>query len=528
MRMDTVTPFASIGEALAHHAGRAPDRDALVFPYSGGRLSYGGWRAKSQRIARALLGLGLRKGDRVALLAENRLEWPIVYGAVALAGCVLVPLNTHYVRGELEFSLRQSETSTLFLSKSYRSNAYLEMVTELRGGLPALRHVVLLDGDAPHCIALDTLLDTRCDGGALPAVCDSDLASLQYTSGTTGTPKGALLTHQSMLWVAWGCASRLGIGPEDRWTSIIPLFHCAGCIMNLLGCLQKGACYVGVPSFSAETMFSVIETERCTALSGVPTSFLAMLGHPARGRYTLDSLRTGTCGGASADPELLQRCAEQFPIPGLVQVYGQTESSTLVTCPHVDDPHRLQTAGHVLDGCELRIVDPKTNEVVPAGTLGEVQARGPIVMQGYWRMPEATRAAIDSNRWLHTGDLGRLTESGALQVDGGRLKDLIIRGGENIYPAEVEHVLNKHPCVTEAAVFGLDDEYYGEVVAAALRTHCDVSTEALGVWCRERLARFKIPSHWFRLDEFPMTASGKIRKQRLREQAGAHSLAPLS
>ena len=238
-------------------------------------------RPRANGFARALLGLGLRKGDRVALLAENRLEWPIVYGAVALAGCVLVPLNTHYVRGELEFALRQSETSALFLSRSYRSNAYLEMVTELRGGLPALQHVVLLEGDAPHCIALDTLLDTGCDGGALPAVCGSDLASLQYTSGTTGTPKGALLTHQSMLWVAWGCASRLGIGAEDRWTSIIPLFHLRGLYHEpaRLPAKRRLLCR-RVRASRPSTMFCVIETERCTALSGVPTSFLAMLGAP--------------------------------------------------------------------------------------------------------------------------------------------------------------------------------------------------------------------------------------------------------
>jgi fatty-acyl-CoA synthase len=253
-----------------------------------------------------------------------------------------------------------------------------------------------------------------------------------------------------------------------------------------------------------------------------------MLEHPALDRYTLDSLRTGTCGGAAADPQMLEHCADRFPIPALVQVYGQTESSTLVTCPSVDDPHRIHTAGHALDGCEVRIVDPKTHETLPVGSPGEIQVRGPIVMQGYWGMAEATSAAIDSEHWLHTGDLGRLTESGALCVDGGRLKDLIIRGGENIYPAEVEHVLNKHPCVVEAAVFGLTDRYYGEVVAAALRTRCDVSVETLASWCEERLAQFKTPSYWFELEQFPMTASGKIKKRLLREQAETDALEPLS
>jgi fatty-acyl-CoA synthase len=287
--------------------------------------------------------------------------------------------------------------------------------------------------------------------GALPRVESTAPAALLYTSGTTGRPKGALLTHRAMLGNAWQTAQRLGFRAGDRYTSIIPLFHCAGCILGLLGSLQTGATYVGVPAFDPEALFRVIEAERCTLMSGVPTSYLAMLRHPARTRYDLSSLRAGTCGGADANPEVLAECARAFPMPGLSQVYGQTEAATLISCPRYDDPERFVTAGPPLPGHEVRITDPATGAVLPPGQIGQIEARGAMVMLGYYNKPEETAETIDEKGWLHSGDLGFLTPEGRVVIAGGRLRDMIIRGGENIYPVEIEQVLAGHPAVAEAA-----------------------------------------------------------------------------
>ena len=276
---------------------------------------------------------------------------------------------------------------------------------------------------------------------------------------------------------------------------------------------------MGVPSFDAEAMFRVIQNERCTFLSGVPTSYLAMLDHPARGRYDLSSLRAGSCGGADCNPEVLRRCAEEFPMPGLAQVYGQTEGATLFACPQADDPLRWETAGTALPAHELRIVDPETLAPLADGEIGEIQARGAMVMQGYYNKPEDTAETIIDGGWLRTGDLGYLRPDGRLVIAGGRLRDMIIRGGENIYPAEIENVLQEHEAVAGVAVFGVADDYYGEIVAAAVKLAHDVTAAELQALCAARIAKFKVPAMIFRVDAFPLTPSGKIRKVELRQWA---------
>jgi acyl-CoA synthetase (AMP-forming)/AMP-acid ligase II len=322
-----------------------------------------------------------------------------------------------------------------------------------------------------------------------------------------------------MMMDALGAASRLGLRAGDRWTSIIPLFHCAGCIMNILGALQTGAAYVGVASFDPEGMFRIIEDERCTFLSGVPTSYLAMLDNPARGKYDLSTLRAGTCGGADCNGEVLKRCAAEFPMPGLAQVYGQTEGATLLSCPEADDPLRWETAGRFLPEYEARICDPQTLEPLAAGTIGEIQARGPMVMEGYYMMPETTAETIIDGGWLRTGDLGYLTSDGHLVVAGGRLRDMIIRGGENIYPAEIENILQQHAAVAGIAVFGVGDAYYGETVAAAVKLAASAAAAELQTYCAARIAKFKVPSTIYRVEAFPLTPSGKVRKIELRQWA---------
>ena len=507
--------------ALEHAAQSGPEAEALVFPHQQARRSFAQYHAEALALAGALDSRGIRAGEHVALLAENRVEWPIVQMACAALGAVFVPLNTHYRRDDLAYALKQSDSVALICSTQYRSNPYLKNVTALRPELPLLRHVFTLEDDYPKLVKEAHVFQ------ASPGK-PEDVAALLYTSGTTGFPKGALLSHRAMMMVARSSAERLGLGAGDRWTSIIPLFHCAGCILNLLGCLNKGAAYVGVPSFDPENMFRVIQDERCTFLSGVPTSYLAMLDHPARARYDLSTLKAGSCGGADCNPHVLKRCAQEFPMPGLSQVYGQTEGGTLFVCPEHDDPLRWETAGTALPGYELRVVDPQTLAPLAAGEIGEVQAKGPMVMEGYYNKPEATAETIIDGGWLRTGDLGYLREDGRLVIAGGRLRDMIIRGGENIYPAEIENILQQHEAVAEVAVFGVADDYYGEIVAAAVKLLGPVEASELQAICSARIAKFKVPAIIFQVESFPLTPSGKIRKVELRQWAKEGRMEKLS
>ncbi len=507
--------------ALQHAAKVWPEAQALVFPHQEARRTFKQWHDEAFNLAGALHAKGLRHGDHLALLAENRVEWGVVQMAAAALGLVFVPLNTHYRKDDLAYALKQSDAKTLICSTQYRGNPYLENATALRAELPLLRHVFTLESDYPELVAKAH--------HPVPTVTGAGtVAALLYTSGTTGFPKGALLTHRAMMMNARGAAGRLGLQPKDRWTSIIPLFHCAGCILNLLGALQHGAAYVGVPSFDPELMFRVIQDERCTFLSGVPTSYLAMLDHPARAAYDLSSLKGGSCGGADCNPQVLRRCAEEFPMPGLAQVYGQTEGATLFVCPSADDPLRFETAGTALPGYELRIAGPLTLAPCKPGEIGELQARGPMVMEGYYKKPEDTAETIIDGGWLRSGDLASFTGDGHLVIAGGRLRDMIIRGGENIYPAEIENVLQTHDAVAVVAVFGVADTYYGETVAAAVKTAGPVTTAELQALCAGRIAKFKVPAVIYRVEEFPLTPSGKIRKIELRQWAAENRMERLA
>jgi len=501
-------------EALA---ARRADDPALVFPERNRRLSFKQWHGLSLRLAGALQALGLKPGDPIGLLSENRIEWPVVQFAVAALGGVLVPLNTFFRHDDLGFALRQSKAKAVILSREFRSNPYLANVQALKTGLPHLAHIICLD-DAPEVVQFDDLL-AEADLPTRITLETSKPAALLYTSGTTGFPKGALLSHRAMAFVARAATQRLGIGAHDRWTSMIPLFHCAGCILNLLVSVSSGACYVGVSHFDPELMFKIIETERATVLSGVPTGYLAMLNHSSRANYDISTLRGGTCGGAQCNPAILRQCAEEFPMPGLVQVYGQTECATLFTAAAPDDPDRFETAGPPLSPCELRIVDPDTGEALAPGEIGEIQGRGPNVMIGYFDDAEASALALTADGFLRTGDRGYLTPSGKLVIVGGRLKDMVIRGGENISPAEIENLLQDHPAVVSAAVFGMPDEYYGEVVVAALMLERETTAGELNGFCSQHIAKFKVPVRYYITDVFPLTASGKVRKVELKEWA---------
>ena len=512
-----LTPFVTPGDALAFQADKRETQECMVF--GDHRMTFGEWRHRSVALARGLMSVGLGRGDHIGLLAESRLEWPIAQMAIALMGGVLVPLNTYYRRDDLQYALAQSRTKVLITSAVFRNNRYLETVQDLRPELPDLELLIVLEEGHPDCLQYGDLIRAGIESdAAMPEVDPHAVASLQYTSGTTGFPKGALLTHAGMLSNAWGISGRLRVEPEDRWTSIIPLFHCAGCIMCVLGTLQRGSCYVGVPAFDPVDMLSLIERESCTMLSGVPTSWLAMLEHPDRKIHDLSTLRAGTCGGADTDPALLKRCAEAFPVPGLVQVYGQTESSTLISLADCEAAERFETCGPPLPGAGVRVTDPGTGIELPPCEIGQIETAGPMVMQGYYDNPEATRETIGADGWMRTGDLGYLTDDGNVVVAGGRLRDMIIRGGENIYPVEIENMLRAHQAVSDIAVFGVADRYYGEIVGAAVRLQDRTSADELRRFCEDRIARFKIPSRFYRVDQFPLTASGKVRKTELQVQ----------
>ena len=522
-----LTPYRTPGEALAAHAARRPDAEAMVFPKSDARMTYRQWHERANGLARALLDLGLTPGDHIGILAESRIEWPVAQMAIALMGGVMVPLNTHYRRDDLEYALTHSGTKCLFLSAQFRNNQYLDMASSL---MPELEHLDTLitfeDGQPDATSYIDLLEAGNASTAALPDVSPDAIASLQYTSGTTGFPKGALLTHGGMLANAWGISGRLRVTEQDRWTSIIPLFHCAGCIMCVLGTVQRGSCYVGVPAFAPTEMFEIVQSEKCTMLSGVPTSHIAMLDHPDRPNYDLSTLRAGTCGGADTDPSLLRDCAEAFPLPGVVQVYGQTEASTLISLADCEAPERFETCGPPLPGVDVRITEPETGSDMPTGKIGQIETRGPMVMRGYFGNPDATAETIGSDGWMKTGDLGYLTPEGNIIVAGGRLRDMIIRGGENIYPVEIENILRTHSAIIDIAVIGLPDRYYGEIVAAVVSLNEDVTAADMQSYCNGRIAGFKIPVRFYSVEDFPLTASGKIRKTELQELVVAGKLTP--
>ena len=516
---------------LLHCANRWPDKEALVFDSTPQRLTFSEWLLASQTLACALRRCGIQPGSSVALWAENRIEWPIAQVAVAAIGAVLVPVNTHFREDDLLHVLDHSQSVAILLSARFRSSDYLTMTLGTRNRLPILRDVICFDEPELHAENCWSYAALMSEAPELPFQAwpwsPRELASIQYTSGTTGRPKGAELCFEGMLMNARGTVARLAVTAEDRWTSIIPLFHCAGCIMNVLSTLAAGATYVGVSAFDAERMLRLVEAERCTLLTGVPTSYLAMLEHPRRTQYDLSSLRAGTCGGADCDPALLERCASAFPIPGLVQVYGQTEASTLIALDSCESAHRFTTAGMPLPGMQVRVCDPDNGQVLACGETGQVQVRGPMVMLGYHRDPLETARCIDLDGWMQTGDLGRVIADGRVELVGGRLRDMIIRGGENIYPVEVENLLRGHPAITEIAVFAMPDPFYGEVVAAAVELGGALTAAQVKQACAGKIAGFKHPSRVFKVSQWPMTSSGKILKRELKAQAMAMQLEEL-
>jgi fatty-acyl-CoA synthase len=517
----------TIGAQLELTASEHGPNEAVVSRHQGIRLTYSDLLAESGRAARALIGLGVRKGDRVGIWSPNNAEWVLIQYATALAGAILVNVNPAYKTHELGDILERSGVSVLIAARGFRTADYVAMLEEVRPRLPSLRHVVLLGEGEPRAISWREFLDRADEVSAdelavREAVLDlDDPVNIQYTSGTTGLPKGATLSHHNILNNGFFVGERLGLGSEDRICVPVPFYHCFGMVMGNLAALTHGACVVlPAESFDAVACLESVQAERCTALYGVPTMFVAEIEKLETERFDLSTLRTGIMAGAPCPVELMRSVVEQMHMTDVTICYGMTETSPVSFQSLTDDEIdlRVSTVGRVHPHVEAKVVDPATGLTLPRGRPGQLCVRGYLVMLGYWDDPEATKAAIDPARWMHTGDLAVMREDGYANIVG-RIKEMVIRGGENIYPREVEEFLYTNPKVAEAQVIGVPDPKYGEELCAWIRLKEGVSAteEEIRVFCHGRIATYKIPRYVRFADEFPMTVTGKAQKFRMRE-----------
>lgn len=504
----------SIGDALRAAASGHGARIALIEGLEGPRRrwSYDQLLADGEQVARALLGR-FQPGEHVAVFAANSPEWVLLEMGAALAGLTLVTVNPAFLAQEVAYVLGQSRACGVVVQPQYRGRDLLAVVAQARAGLPELREVIDLD-DWPAFLASGAR-DT-----VLPEVAPGDIAQIQYTSGTTGFPKGACLTHRGLANNGRLFARAIGAGPDDVWVNPMPMFHTAGCGLVTLGALQTGGVHVLPSAFDPALMLALFEAERGTLMLSVPTMLIRLLDHPDARTRDLTSWRLSALGGAPVPPELARRAAEEVGLKVTIG-FGQTEASPYITHTVPDDPnpHWIETVGRPLPQTEVKVIDPVSGDTVPLGTVGEICARGCGVMAGYFDNPGATAIALDAQGWLHTGDLGSLDADGYCRIQG-RLKDMIIRGGENIYPREIEDVLFTHPGIASVSVVGVPDIEWGEQVAAFVqaRPEARLCADDLAAFCRQHLAPFKVPRIWRFVEAFPQTASGKIQKFALREQ----------
>lgn len=523
-------PTGTIGDWLARTAERHANRPALIVPWQDVRWSWAELNTHVDALARGLQALGLATGDRVGICAPNCAEWVLVQLATARLGLILVSINPAYRSHELAHALRLSGVRTLVIAARFRTSDYLAMLAEIApasdgdgrplfdAALPDLRDVVEIGGTGGGArIGFDALAKGGAIGPVASSVDEHQPINIQFTSGTTGAPKGATLSHRNLLHNAAATAAGMQLGVDDRLCIPVPLYHCFGMVLGVLVCVVSGAAMVFPgQSFDAAATLACVADERCTALHGVPTMFLAMLDHPDFASFDLSSLRTGVAAGAPCPPAMMRRMIEQMNLTDITIGYGMTETSPLSTQtrPGADLETRTDTVGHLLPQCEGRVIDAD-GALVPLGTPGEYCARGPGVMLGYWNQPEATAAAIRDG-WMHSGDLATIDEQRRVRIVGP-IKDMIIRGGENIYPAEIEAFLLGHPKVADAAVFGVADERLGERVCAWVRPSGDVDGDAIRSWCRGKIAHHKVPSVVRIVEQFPMTVTGKVQKFVMRD-----------
>ncbi len=534
----------TLGQILDHTVARYPDNEAVVYADRSYRQTWREFGEMVDRFAKGLMALGVEKGEKVAVWATNVPYWVALQFATAKIGAVLITVNTNYREHELRYLLTQSECENVFLIDSLRDHDYLEtfyrIAPELRfqshdsfvcKNLPHLKRVFFLGAEkhrgmysVPEVLALADMVDDA-DYLARQASLDPwEAINMQYTSGTTGFPRGVMLTHVGVGLNGYWIGKHQNFGPNDRVCLPVPLFHCFGCVLGVSACVNHGATMVILESFNALKVLAAVDSEHCTALYGVPTMFLAELEHKLFKRFDVSHLRTGIMAGSVCPEPLMRRVVEDMNMKEITICYGLTEGSPVMTQSDIHDPLplRCETVGCAMPGIEVRVGDPQTCEELPRGQVGEILCRGYNVMKGYYNMPEATAAAISPEGWLHSGDLGVMDENGYLRVTG-RIKDMIIRGGENVYPREVEEYLLSMPGVLDVQVVAVPSRKYGEEVGAFVipRPGVDIRPEDVRDFCRGKIAWFKIPKYVEIITGFPLTASGKIQKYKLREMAAA-------
>jgi fatty-acyl-CoA synthase len=533
----------TIGGLLDLVDERRPDDEALVYSDRGLRYTYAEFREVVEGCARALMALGIGKGDHVAVWGQNVPEWVTLQFATGKVGAVLVTINPAYKSHELKYVLDQSDAAALFLTRGVGDADFLEILQEAVPELiqsddelsieklPFLKNVVLMGAEPPGELPVMSFGEFMQKGENVSAkelrerqasLDAEDVINMQYTSGTTGFPKGVQLTHANIVKNAFYIGECMKLGPEDRVCIPVPFFHCFGCVLGTLNTVTHEATMVPVESFDPLEVLEAVHQERCTALLGVPTMFIAELDHPDFEHYDTSSLRTGIMAGSPCPMEVMKKVVDVMGASEITIAYGQTESSPVITQTRTDDPLelRVSSVGRKLPDVEVRILSVETDEDCKPGEQGELLTRGYHVMRGYYKMEEKTAEVIDSEGWLHTGDLAVMDEDGYVKITG-RAKDMIIRGGENVYPREIEEFLYTHPEISDVQIYGVPDEKYGEKVAAAiqLRQDSDLTAEAIKDFCRENIARYKVPEYVDFVDEYPMTASGKIQKYKLRQAA---------
>ncbi|KAF0221513.1 MAG: fatty-acyl-CoA [Geobacteraceae bacterium] len=532
----------TVGGLLDHIAERFPDNEALVYVERGIRHTYREFNEVCRQVAKGLLRLGIQKGDHLSIWAYNVPEWVILQFATAKIGAVLVTVNTSYKTAELEYILKQSDTSTLFMVNAFKDTDYVqtlaEVVPELKSAepgklssarLPFLKNVVFIGDDTPAgMFNFQKIVELGKEVAdeeltAVEATLDRhEVINMQYTSGTTGFPKGVMLTHFNLTNNGFAIGECMKFTDKDRLCIPVPFFHCFGCVLGVMVCVTHGAAMVPVEIFDPLKVLQTIEKERCTAVHGVPTMFIAELEHPEFPKFDMSSLRTGIMAGSNCPIELMKRAVKDMNVTEITSVYGQTEASPGITQTRTGDAIELRvaTVGRALPGAEVKIIDIETGATLPPGKQGELCARGYMVMKGYYKMAEETAKVVDAEGWLHTGDLAVMDENGYCKITG-RIKQMIIRGGENIYPREIEEYLYTHPKISDVQIYGVPDRKYGEQVMAAviLKKGESMAEDEMKEFCRGRIANYKIPKYVKFVDSYPMTASGKIQKFKLREMA---------
>lgn len=533
----------TIGEMLDQICARYPDNEAISAPFQNIRLTYRQFREEVDKVARGLMAMDINKGDRVGIWAMNYAEWIIVQFATAKIGAIMVNINPAYRTFELDYCLKQSEIKLLIIQGRFKTSDYVGMFYEacpeayesrpgkiLSEKFPFLKTVVFM-GEIPYN-GMYSWEDLIKRGNSISpeelreradALNFDDPINIQYTSGTTGYPKGVVLTHHGVLNNGYMIAKGMGFTEKDRLCIPVPFYHCFGMVLSNMACASTGATMViPAPTFDPEAVLSTIQAERCTAVHGVPTMFIAELRHPDFEKYDLRSLRTGIMAGSPCPIEVMKEVANKMHMSEVVIVYGQTELSPGVTMTTTKDPldKRVTTVGRVFPHTEIKIIDAETKKVVPMGEIGEICARGYMTMRCYYNNPTATRQAKDENGWVHTGDLGSFDPEGYVHIEG-RLKDMVIRGGENIYPREIEEFLHQHPKIADVYVIGVPDEKYGEELMAwiILEKDAALTEQEIRDYCDGKIARYKIPRHYAFVDAVPMSVTGKIQKFRMREMA---------